>query len=119
MTKTILNLTELAVIQDIETVLETYPDHPYQQAFSIPDLRQELIAYVLSHLSNRYVAVDEKHVTLFNSRCKLPYSTEQELCTETLIHQGIQKVLDVNQERLTHQLPDIVAPSCAPSHWFG
>ncbi len=48
MTRTIVNLLELEVSKEIEAVLSTYSNHPYQQAFAIPDIRQELIAYVLS-----------------------------------------------------------------------
>ena len=48
MSKTIANLTLPVVVQEIEKVLGTYTDHPYQKAFSMPELRQKLIVYVLS-----------------------------------------------------------------------
>ncbi|MEP0803815.1 hypothetical protein NDI37_06480 [Funiculus sociatus GB2-A5] len=48
MSKTIANLTLPVVVQEIEKVLGTYTAHPYQKAFSIPELRQKLIVYVLS-----------------------------------------------------------------------
>lgn len=56
MSKSIVNLTIPWVVAEIEQVLETYPHHPYQQAFANPDLRQELIAYVLTRIHNVYVA---------------------------------------------------------------
>lgn len=48
MSKTIANLTLPVVVQEIAKVLGIYTDHPYQKAFSIPELRQKLIVYVLS-----------------------------------------------------------------------
>jgi hypothetical protein len=35
-------------------VLYKYPEYPYQSAFSIPELRQKLIAHLLNHVPNRY-----------------------------------------------------------------
>jgi hypothetical protein len=46
--KTIVNLTLPAVIEQIEKIVDTYPYHPHQQAFLIPELRQKLIAHVLT-----------------------------------------------------------------------
>jgi hypothetical protein len=34
--------------------LDEYPEHPYQLAFSISELRQQLIAHILNHIPNRY-----------------------------------------------------------------
>jgi hypothetical protein len=116
--KTIMNLTELAVIEEIESVLETYPDHPYQQAFAIPDLRQELIAYILSRVSNHYIAIDSEQAFLSNLRT-LTCSLEQKVCIEKLVHQGIEKILSANTERMRHQIPEPIAAGFAPSNWFG
>jgi hypothetical protein len=118
MTKTIVNLTLPALVAEIEKVLETYPHHPYQQAFAIPDLRQELIAYVLTKTSSCYVVVDDgKQPSIsFNS---LPYSEKERLCIQALIHEGIEQILQKDAEQVSHQIPAEVDPSSAPSHWFG
>ncbi|MEP0849537.1 MULTISPECIES: hypothetical protein [Cyanophyceae] len=59
MSKTIANLTLPVVVQEIEKVLGIYTDHPYQKAFSISELRQKLIVYVLSRTSNNYAVIEE------------------------------------------------------------
>lgn len=46
--KTAVKLTSQSVAGEIEKVLDTYAYNPYQQAFAIPDLRQELLDYVVS-----------------------------------------------------------------------
>ncbi|CDN14702.1 hypothetical protein RintRC_4245 [Richelia intracellularis] len=70
----------------MEDILETYPDHPYQQAFSIPDLRQELIAHVLTKVSSCYVVVEGEEVPSFGLK-SLPFSPQERFYLETLIHQ--------------------------------
>ncbi len=57
--KTVVNLTQQSVLGEIESVLDTYPYQPYQQAFAIPDLRQELIAFVLSRIPCLYSTMSE------------------------------------------------------------
>jgi hypothetical protein len=46
----LINLTLTVVMQEIEDVLDQYPEHPYQAAFSMPDLRQKLIDHVQNHV---------------------------------------------------------------------
>lgn len=118
MTKTILNLTLPAVVSIIEDVLETYPHHPYQQAFSIPDLRQELIAYVLSRVSNYYVVVEDGQQPSVNFR-SIVCSLKDRSCIEDLIRQGIEKIMYKQEKVLSLQIPETVDPGLAPSHWFG
>jgi hypothetical protein len=116
--KTIVNLTMAAVVREIDEVLETYPHHPYQKAFSIPDLRQELIAHVLSQISNCYIVVartQQPSVTL-NS---LPCSLEEKECIKALIHKEIENVWHKNEKELSHQIPEELDPGLTPSHWFG
>jgi hypothetical protein len=118
MSKTIVNLTLPAVIKAIEDVLETYPHHPYQQAFSVPDLRQELIAYVMSRVSNCYVVVDEGQQPSINFN-SLPGFRKGISSIEALIHKGMEKVLKKRAATVNHQIPEEVNPDFAPSNWFG
>lgn len=115
MAKTIVNLTLPVVVEQIETVLEAYPDRPYQQAFAIPDLRQELIAYVLSRVSNYYTVVEEQLTQVQPAICSL----EQKLQIETLVTRGIQDILQQHWEWSIHRLPSVLESGLAPSHWFG
>jgi hypothetical protein len=118
MAKTIVNLAHRVIIRTAEDVLETYPSHPHQQAFANPDLRQKLIAYVLSRVPGAYVAVDEL--------CEAPVNSESFCCSmdqrhqiEALIHQGIEKILRDNWSWAERHIPEKTSASFAPSNWFG
>lgn len=117
MPKTIVNLTLQAVVTEIETVLDSYPYQPYQQAFAIPDLRQELIAYVLSRIPCTFSAIEEKamsHGSRFHHHC-----LEQQLHLESLIHQGICSLLQEKSDWVSNHLPAQAQCGLEPSHWFG
>ncbi len=113
MSKTIANLTLPVVVQEIEKVLGTYTDHPYQKAFSIPELRQKLIVYVLSWTSNNYAVIEEdESVINQNVNCCLEQHSE----IECLIHQGIHHILEQNSDTVSHQIPEEVDSGYLPSH---
>lgn len=116
MAKTIVNLTQPIVTQEVEEVLSSYPDRPYQQAFAIPDLRQKLIAYVMTRSQVAYTAVEEE-VNLNPDAFRL--SLEERLQMEALIHQGIHQILQEDADWAAHHLPQMVHPAAAPSNWFG
>jgi hypothetical protein len=117
--KTVINMTQQSVIGEIESVLDTYPYHPYQQAFAIPDLRQELIAFVLSRIPCFFSAVEREQV------CTLEYhrvprgSVEQKVHLENLIHQGIYSLMQEKSDWISQHLAEKVQPGLEPSHWFG
>jgi hypothetical protein len=115
MTKTIVNLTLPVVVDQIETALENYPYHPYQQAFAIPDLRQRLIAYVLSRVSNSYTVLEEKENSTHSINC----SADRILQIKNLVTQGIQDILQQHWEWSNHHIPVELESGLAPSHWFG
>jgi hypothetical protein len=115
MSKVITNLTQIIVNDEVEKVLETYPDRPYQQAFAIPQLRQKLIAYVLSRVSNCYTVVEEGEYLVSN----LAYGDgDKREAIEVLVAEGIGQIL--NQESdYVHYIPEEIDPGYAPSDWFG
>jgi hypothetical protein len=116
--KTAVKLTQQSVIGEIESVLDTYPYQPYQQAFAIPDLRQELINYVLNRIPCLFSAIAPEKDSLINY--KLPRSPlEQQLHLQTLIHQGISSIFQEKSEWISSRLCETVHPGCEPSHWFG
>ncbi|MDZ7960349.1 MAG: hypothetical protein RMY34_21120 [Aulosira sp. DedQUE10] len=124
--KTVVKLTQQSVVGEIESVLDTYPYNPYQQAFAIPDLRQELITFVLNRIpclfySNLEVQIgfsEEDKEYLLNS--KLPRSPlEQQLHVQNLIHQGIYAIFQDKSDWISHHLCEKVQPGLEPSHWFG
>ncbi|MBC1242178.1 hypothetical protein [Nostoc sp. 2RC] len=124
--KTVVNLTQQSVIGEIESVLDTYPYHPYQQAFAIPDLRQELIAFVLNRIPSFYSVISDGNIPLAEAEQKsllnyqLPRKRlEQQLHLQNLIHQGICSIVQEKSDWISHHLCEIVQPGCEPSHWFG
>lgn len=59
MSTLVIDVTLLAIVEEINHVLETSTYRSYQVIFSMPDFRQELIAYTLNHVHNRYRVIDE------------------------------------------------------------
>lgn len=120
MSKTIVNLAIPIVTEEIERILESYPHHPYQQAFANPDMRQALVAYVLCRHPSLYAAVDEGPA---QEECLNPDalhgSLEQPQHLEDTIRAGIEQILTEQSEQLEHQIPEEVEPNNEPSHWFG
>lgn len=91
MPKIIVNLTMLLVITEVEHILGTSPPYPEQEVLSNPDLRQELIAYVLSRVRNVYVTVEKDEELKVNPERFL--LTEIKLHIESCIREGIYYVL--------------------------
>ncbi len=119
MGKTIINLTLPFLVKLIEEVLETYPQYPYQQAFANPDMRQYLIAYVLSRVSSCYVVVDENKQQQWMNPNLLHYCTEQTIHIENTVRKGIEEIMCKHSEQVRRQIPTKVEACVVPSYWFG
>ncbi|MBK1989817.1 hypothetical protein A0J48_020165 [Sphaerospermopsis aphanizomenoides BCCUSP55] len=124
--KTVVKLTHQSVIGEIESVLDTYPYQPYQQAFAIPDLRQELISFVINRLPCFSSEVleqpisleeDQKDNSLHHKLSRNPL--EQQLHLQNLIHQGIVSIIQQKSDWISHHLSETIEPGCQTSHWFG
>lgn len=63
----LINLTSTIVMQEIEDVLNQYPEHPYQAVFSVPELRQKLIDHVYCYVSPHHDAGGRQNVIAQNS----------------------------------------------------
>jgi hypothetical protein len=94
MSKTIVNLTMPVIIEEIENILDSYEHHPYKEAFKIPDLYQELVAYVLSRVRSRYAVAEESERAQIVLRARL-IPLEEKLHIESVIYDGIQHVFDI------------------------
>ncbi|EGJ34914.1 MULTISPECIES: hypothetical protein [Moorena] len=92
MGKTLVHVTTPIVIQEIENVLATYPEFPYQDVFSQSKIRQDLIAYVLSRIPNHYEALDKIEPSSKSQELR-HLSSEHKLYLENLIHTGIYHIL--------------------------
>lgn len=101
MPKSIVNLTKLIVCAEIEQVVGTHYHFPYQYIFAHPDLRQELIAYVLTRVRNVHVAVEAGEESRIYAE-SVPCLTEIKLQIEDCIHQGICHVLQKYRSLVSH-----------------
>ncbi|MDZ8133763.1 MAG: hypothetical protein RM049_00360 [Nostoc sp. DedQUE04] len=123
--KTVVNLTQQSIVGEIESILNTYPSHPYQQAFAIPDLRQELINFVLNRIPSFYSIVSDEQISGEAEQGSLAYyklprkPLEQQLHLQNLIHQGICLIVQEKSDWISHRVCETVQPACEPSHWFG
>ena len=118
MSTNIINLALPEVKQEVERVLETYPDHPHQQAFANPELRQRLIAYVLSQIDCKFTVSKDGQLPQIDPETLFP-SLEQQSCLEDSIHQGIHRLLQNKANWVSHHIPQEEQPGKEPSHWFG
>jgi signal transduction histidine kinase len=55
----IVNLTLRVAIEEMEAVLASLPEYPYQLAFRSQELRQRLITRVLNNIHNRFDVIDD------------------------------------------------------------
>lgn len=118
MAKKIINLVISVITDETESILDTYPDHPYQQAFSIPEMRKRLVSYVLSHVPGIYTVVEDVGNSGVGPNM-LYLSEEQRTYIQSLIHRGIQHVLDEHTDWVDQHIPQNASPELTPSSWFG
>ncbi|MGG6270342.1 hypothetical protein ACQ4M3_36405 [Leptolyngbya sp. AN03gr2] len=117
MSKMIVNITQHSIAQEIERTLEQYPNHPFQQAFAHPDLRQELLVWILNRVPNVFMTIEESESAIVHPDYA-PYCHDHQSCFEYVIRQGIQEVLSQNQQKIEQYIPE--QPSGQPAtHWFG
>ncbi|MGJ5634777.1 hypothetical protein [Nostoc sp. C057] len=103
MSHTLINLTLPIVIQEIENVLYEYPEHPYQLAFSIHELRQKLIAHILSHVPNRYVVEGVQELSS-TPKSRYSFPLQERIQIETVVHGSILHILRENADWLSRQI---------------
>jgi Late competence development protein ComFB len=116
MPKNIVNITLSVVTEEVEMILESYPQYPYQQTFSHSGLRQDLIAYVLSRVPNKYTAIDSGE-SVSNQTVQVRCSSEQLLHIENLIHTGIGDLLH-SQQKVDYCLREEVKFDSRVASWF-
>jgi hypothetical protein len=91
------------VFQEIENVLQEYPEHPYQTAFSIDELRRKLVNHVLSLLPKRNLDVGGSLNP--TAEDKSPYRLKQErIHLNVLIRGSIMHILRENADWVSRHL---------------
>lgn len=86
------NLVEQVVIAEIESILDDYLSHPAQAAVATPDLRQELVNYVLTRLTEAQENSNVEQDLLLNYN-GIDWGVERQSYLEALTHQGIHTLL--------------------------
>ena len=118
MPQTIVNLALPVVTEKVDTILLTYPLYPHQQTFAAHDLRQKLVAYVLSRMPGFYVTMDHSAACSLESPLDC-YSSEQHEQIDQLIHQGIGHLLSHPSQPQSWPSSDRMETPLTPSSWFG
>lgn len=102
----IVNLTYEAVTKAIEEVLEQYPNHPHQQAFAHPEMKQELIVYVLNQTNNEFKVAEGNAETSEDVNTevsqKLSQNSEE---INSAIRQGIDAIVQEKSEWIEQHIP--------------
>lgn len=103
MSKGSKDLGIVVVNEEIENALELYPEEPYKRAFANPELRQKLVNYVMSGIQSIHPVLTHKPSS--SVRTKFPYrSLELRLHIESYVHWGIEYLVEVNSDSVTHPL---------------
>lgn len=97
MSRSNVNLAISVVETEAENLLHSYPYYPYQQVFAAPNLRQKLIAYVLSRIPHLYAVIEAQE---FSTDELLHCPSEQRQQIEALIHCGIQFLLTTSLSQI-------------------
>jgi hypothetical protein len=118
MTKTLVNLAVPVIIQIIEEILENHPCR-YRNAFSIPDLRQELIAYILNHLPGDYIVFESLETKEVTENSYRYYSKEHRNLIKIYALTGIQTIFQSKRSEISVQIPLEGSKAYHLSHWFG
>jgi hypothetical protein len=105
MSHELINHTLPAVIQEIEDVLYEYPKHPYQTAFSLPEMHQKLVIHVLNHVPSRYAS--EEAQAFGKSKVHRSSPLQERLRLEMVVRGSILHVLRENADWLSRHLPEI------------
>ena len=80
-------------MQEIEDVLNQYPEHPYQAVFSMPELRQKLIGHVYCYVSPHHDVGGRQNVTTRNSMAHRSSFLQERLRLEMLIRGSMLHLL--------------------------
>lgn len=95
MSKKIVDLGLQLVNEEIDNVLDIYPDQNCKKAFANPELRQKLIDYVMGGIPEAYIY--DQDTPKETVKDKFPYrSLELRLRVEKYVHWGIDYIMETN-----------------------
>lgn len=111
----IINLTLPIVLQEIEYTLKDYAEFPYQVAFSLPKIRQKLVAHVLSQIPNKFTLVEDL-VELPIEYNFLYLPLQERLHTEEIIRQSIINIVQENFEWISYHFGQLDIYEVSPNN---
>ncbi len=117
MSQTIVNLTLPIVSARVDEALQSSAVWHEQPIMAMPELRQKLMAYVLSRLPAVYITVESTIACSLDDPASC-YPDEQQRHIEQLIQQGLAALLEQRQHWAASP-PSLADASLSPSHWFG
>jgi hypothetical protein len=118
MEETIDDLMLPTVNEILEQVLSGYPDYPYKKALNNLDLRRNLIAQVLSQLSNWHPSEEGDKSGATHAE-DLQFSAEDKIHIQNLIRQEIAYIVQPKAEGISRTSTEEFDSCVTPSHWFG
>lgn len=90
MAKTIINLTEMHVRDELYTIQDIYPESAEIMQLNNPDFLRKLIIFILLRIPNRYIVVDvDDESSIDPKSLDIPYQTTEKIAIEDLIYKGI------------------------------
>lgn len=101
--------------KEIETALDNYPYHPYRRAFASPELRCQLVTYVLRYIP--MIAFENLGSSNIPEAAIADFSLRQTI--KSTVREGINNLMIKNADWITHHIPCLSQPDGAPSSWFG
>jgi hypothetical protein len=93
----LVNLKIKVIEEEIENALEHYSGNLYKTAFSIPQLRQKLIFYVLRKVPGYCMVIEGNQKLLIKHQFSYR-SLELRLQLENHIHQGIYQIIQEHKD---------------------
>ncbi|MFW6357589.1 MAG: hypothetical protein ACOC0N_00015 [Chroococcales cyanobacterium] len=119
MAKTIVNLTNSMVTEEIEKILANYADiECCEQVLPVSELRKKLMTFVLSKVPNQYAVCEDipEDSTTSSSQCGY---LAQRSHIYSLLEEGLTRILQSYQELASCSLAMSENSDYSPSHWFG
>jgi hypothetical protein len=117
MSKTIANLAEPLVLEELESVLDSRHYQIYQQVYNCPEIRQKLISRVLKTVPACYAMVESDYVTCTVDASLVPGQLRHQLRAALMnnIHLIIEERNDEDNTVSSLEMDS----ADAPSNWFG
>ncbi|WP_038025774.1 hypothetical protein [Synechococcus sp. PCC 7336] len=109
-----------AVSKYVNRILKHYPICPYQEAFTNPSLRQQLLDYITNRVSESDVLLDEIQQWMYGYSEVRGRSRDRSFDFDELIYRGVHQICQDNSIRDTHMFhAEDFSNGDTPSNWFG